>query len=102
MTRWTEAGRKIAREFATRAASAFGAHLDRIVLFGSVARGTDGPESDVDILVLMRHRPADVCDGLDAIAFDLTLAAGRSPSLILYPSATWETAVMSACPSAAS
>ena len=27
-------------------------HCDRIILFGSLADGTDGPESDVDLLVL--------------------------------------------------
>jgi predicted nucleotidyltransferase len=34
---------KIAREF----------HPDKIILFGSHARGTTGPDSDVDLLVIM-------------------------------------------------
>jgi len=82
----------VAREFAARAGATFGAHIERIVLFGSVARGTDGPESDVDILVLLRGAKPDVREGLDAIAFDLTLSTGRSPSLVLYPVARWEAA----------
>jgi uncharacterized protein len=28
-------------------------HASRIVLYGSVARGDDGPESDIDLLVVM-------------------------------------------------
>jgi predicted nucleotidyltransferase len=36
---------------ADRIAERFG--VERIVLFGSVARGDDGPDSDIDLLVVM-------------------------------------------------
>ena len=41
-------------DFARRVAQEFSP--DRIVLFGSHARGTASPESDVDLLVIMRTR----------------------------------------------
>jgi predicted nucleotidyltransferase len=85
MTRWTESARHIAEEFTRRAAARFGDRMERIVLFGSVARGTDGPESDIDVIVIVRDTSADLRDGLDAIAFDFTLNSGRGPALVLYP-----------------
>lgn len=92
VTPWTEAGRTIAAEFAHRAGRRFGDRIERIVLFGSVARGTDGPESDVDVLVIARSPDQELRDGLDAIAFDLTLNAHRTPVFILYPADTYERA----------
>lgn len=39
-------------------------HAERVVLFGSVARGDDGPDSDIDLLVVLprvkRHHDAAV------------------------------------------
>ncbi len=86
MTPWTEVGRAIADEFARRAVEQYGHRLGRIVLFGSVARGTDGPESDVDLLVVAEAPDQELRDGLDALAFDLTLHCHRTPVFVLYPS----------------
>ena len=38
---------------------------ERIVLFGSCARGAHTPDSDVDILVIMRHRKRNVEQALE-------------------------------------
>jgi len=95
MSRWTESARHVAEEFARRAAARCGNSIDRIVLFGSVARGTDGPESDIDVLVILRDASPDLRDGLDAIAFDLTLNVGRGPALVLYPADAYAQALTS-------
>ena len=79
----------MATEFAKRASQRFADRLDRVVLFGSVARGTDRPDSDVDVLVVIRVPGAGLRDELDALAFALTLETGRTPALVLYPSTTW-------------
>jgi len=92
VSRWSEAGHAVAAEVARRAAERRGDRLDTIVLFGSVARGTDGPESDVDVLVIASGFDGSLRDALDAIAFEVTLAAGRAPSLVLYPRDAWERA----------
>lgn len=35
-------------------------HPDRVLLFGSYAHGTPGPDSDVDVLVIMKYPGTDV------------------------------------------
>jgi len=51
--------KKQIRDFSRRMAEEF--KPERIVLFGSYARGEPTPDSDVDLLVVMNHRgrPAD-------------------------------------------
>lgn len=44
---------KIAREFAKAIKSEY---IIKIILFGSVARGDDTEESDIDILIVSNHR----------------------------------------------
>ena len=45
--------REIAKEFAKKVNSDF---ISQIILFGSVARGDDEEESDIDILIISNHR----------------------------------------------
>ncbi|WP_292491416.1 nucleotidyltransferase domain-containing protein [Methanoculleus sp. 10] len=44
--------RPIVHEFAAKAREACGDAIEEIILFGSVARGDDRPDSDIDILVV--------------------------------------------------
>ena len=65
----------------------FGARLERVVLFGSRARGDADEESDVDVLVVVRDlSPAerrDVIDlAYDADATDRERWAGLSPFVL--------------------
>jgi predicted nucleotidyltransferase len=92
VTTWTEKGRFVAAEFTRRAAQSFGDRIERVILFGSVARGTDGPDSDVDLIVVADAPDRELRDGLDAIAFDLILAEHRSPVFLLYPVDVYERA----------
>jgi predicted nucleotidyltransferase len=48
-------GRRIAEEAARRLANAYGDRLQRVVLFGSWARGQAHEESDVDLVVVLDH-----------------------------------------------
>ncbi len=45
-------------------------HPDRIILFGSLARGRGGPDSDADLLVVM---PVDGSKRQQAVEIDLAL-----------------------------
>lgn len=57
--------------------------LERIGLFGSLARGDDGPESDVDVVVDIRfERVADYFDMLEQIEIAL---GGRVDIVRLSP-----------------
>lgn len=50
----------VAREFASWVKSELGDRVERIVLFGSVARGDDRPTSDIDLLIEVRGDPVEV------------------------------------------
>jgi len=51
MSRPNQSARKEIRRLVDRIVTRF--HPDRIILFGSHARGEAGPESDIDLLVVM-------------------------------------------------
>ena len=65
-----------------RLESAFAERLRGVVLFGSEARGTTGPDSAVDMLVLLDgpvHAGRDLMTALDAL-YPLALDLGRPMS----------------------
>src|SRR5262245_20753324 len=79
-------------EFATRTRARLGSRLDRLVLFGSHARGEARDDSDVDLLVVIndltfadgRDVDADVGDILtrtDVLLSPLVLSAARYEEL---------------------
>ncbi len=43
------------QEIKSRLAQAYGPHVRGVVLYGSVARGDDRPDSDIDVMVLLDH-----------------------------------------------
>ena len=57
----------------------YGERLAGIVLYGSVARGDDGPESDIDILVLIEgeYGLMDEIERLVDALYELQLESGR-------------------------
>lgn len=48
-------------------------NIKDVRLFGSVARGTDTPESDIDILVLVEKDDRDISDAIMDIVVDINL-----------------------------
>ena len=50
--------RDLAEQYAAVGQAVLGDNLTSVVLFGSVARGRAGPESDIDLLVICRELPA--------------------------------------------
>lgn len=53
----TDSRRQAARSFAEELRDVLGERLDRVLLFGSVARGEPGEESDVDLVVVEGEQP---------------------------------------------
>jgi len=45
----------------------FGANLNSLVLFGSVARGTAREESDIDLLIILKNAPASYYKRLEPV-----------------------------------
>lgn len=71
----------------------FGSAIDRIILYGSVARGTDTEESDMDIAVIVHGYTESMHEQMTELAVDLELEYGRVLSIMLidYRSFTeWE------------
>jgi predicted nucleotidyltransferase len=60
--------------------------VERLVLFGSRARGDHRPDSDYDLLVVVGRRSADVIDALYEAVLDVLLAHGRLVSLKIIES----------------
>lgn len=61
----------------------FGTVLNQIILYGSVARGTQTMESDVDIAVVVRKYTEDMHNKMIDLTVDLELEYDRILSVIL-------------------
>ena len=61
----------------------FGNVLERIILYGSVARGTQTEESDVDIAVIVRKYTEDMHDKMIDFTVDLELEYNKVLSVLL-------------------
>lgn len=61
----------------------FGNVLERIILYGSVARGTQTMESDVDIAVIVRKYTEDMHDKMIDLTVDLELEYNKVLSVLL-------------------
>ncbi len=64
---------KIIQHFKERVTEPLGDRLDRIVLFGSRARGDAEEDSDFDFLVTVKNLQADDKDRVRQIAWELSL-----------------------------
>lgn len=63
----------------------------RIVLYGSVARGTNTPESDVDVAVFVRTRlNNEMDDRLSDVVVDMNLKYNKVFSVIDIDNATYQ------------
>jgi predicted nucleotidyltransferase len=71
-------------ELRDRLSRAYGERLSTIVLFGSEARGEAGPESDIDLLVVLERLVGDYGDELEralSAVYPVSLRLGRRISV---------------------
>ena len=78
-------------ELVTGLLEALEGRAERIVLYGSVARGTASEESDIDIAVLV-HAPVDAqtCDRLSDVVVDMNLKYDKVFSVIDIDTAVYD------------
>ncbi|HEY3356089.1 MAG TPA: nucleotidyltransferase domain-containing protein [Polyangia bacterium] len=73
--------RAVARAYAARLRARLGEEVVRVSLFGSRARGEARPDSDLDVLVVVRRHGCDLRHGVFAEATDIELES----NLLLSP-----------------
>jgi uncharacterized protein len=76
---------EIARRFSREIRSRLGDRVEDVILYGSVARGDDGEESDIDILVVSRSDEKDLQFIASDIAYDIAYDEGEMISVHVYP-----------------
>jgi len=73
----------ISEEMIHKIVDALGENIVRIILYGSMARGSDTPESDIDIAVIVKHKPTlEEYNRLLDANVDLDLTYDRAFSVI--------------------
>jgi len=84
----------ILNEFKEGLVARYGDRLARVVCYGSVARGEAGPESDIDLALVLEGevRPSREVDSLVDLLAAFNLRYGVLISLIPVDRATWERA----------
>jgi predicted nucleotidyltransferase len=78
--------KKVIERFKGEVTRALGDRLDRIVLFGSRARGDADDESDFDFLVALRKVEKEDKDKIQKIASDLSLKYNIVITALVIPS----------------
>jgi predicted nucleotidyltransferase len=61
---------ELAIAFSRKARARYGKQIEEIILYGSVARGEDGEDSDIDLLVITRERIPHIQRDISGLAFD--------------------------------
>ena len=70
-----------------------------VILYGSVSRGKQGPESDYDVLVLLnRPVPKLIREEMDSAIYDLELARDVVLSVMVTSREQWDSPLMSVIP----
>ncbi|MFN2225621.1 MAG: nucleotidyltransferase domain-containing protein [Anaerolineae bacterium] len=85
-----ERERRMALDFVERLRRRFDGELVSAILFGSRARGEASPESDMDILVILREAPQDVRRDVRDLATEVWLKHGILLSTRISSAAHWQ------------
>ena len=64
--------------------------LEQIIVFGSKARGTATPDSDLDLVVVIREGDRTLKDQVAMAGHDLAIGTEVVPSFIVYTRSEWE------------
>jgi uncharacterized protein len=83
---------KILAELRERLTDLYGDRLDRLILYGSQARGDAEPDSDIDVLVVLKGevQASKELDEISYITADLTVKYGQLVSTVVASAAEYE------------
>ena len=68
----------------------FPGNVEDVVIFGSKARGDDRPDSDVDVLVVLREGGRQIKREARLLGHRLAAASDAVPSILVYTDAEWQ------------
>jgi predicted nucleotidyltransferase len=80
---WLDAYRKALRQ-------QFPGLVQDIIIFGSKARGTARPDSDLDVVLILREGDWRLKDAVSLPGYDLSIGTNVVPSLQIYTAAEWQ------------
>ena len=67
----------VIRQFVLQAQERYTFHIDKIILYGSVARGDANADSDIDLLVLWNGDEHEGWRAMTGLAFDVMVDSGE-------------------------
>ena len=72
--------------------------IERMVIYGSKARGDDHPDSDLDVLLIVKNEAAHLKRPLRRIGYELAATSDAVPSILAYTQDEWESRRESGAP----
>ena len=80
---WLEAYRLVLDE-------RFSGLVETFLIFGSKARGDAGPDSDIDVLLVIREGDWQVKESVTHPGYELSIGTDVVPSFVVYTKDEWE------------
>ncbi len=72
--------------------------VDRMVIYGSKARGDHHPDSDLDVLLIVKNEAGHLKRQLRRIGYELAATSDAVPSILAYTQDEWESRRESGAP----
>ena len=76
-------------EFRANINKLYGNEIERIILFGSRARGDAKQDADIDVLVIMKHAGKELKNRISDLAFDCILKYGIDIEPVIFDHNEW-------------
>ena len=67
----------------------FPGQVEEFIIFGSKARGDDGTDSDLDVLIVTRHGDRQLTKEIRSLGHSLAMPIGAVPSILIYSKEEW-------------